>query len=112
MSETTVVHNLREAFDVYIGRDVPEHEIVGSKWGNPFVMTDDSEAERERVIAAYRDWIVTQPELMSSLEELRGRRLGCWCAPDRCHGDVLVELLEGRDTFVDGSTPVSPTGDA
>lgn len=99
VSETTVVHNVREAFDVYIGRDVPEHGIVGSKWGNPFVMTDDSETERERVIAAYRDWIVTQPGLMSSLEELRGRRLGCWCAPERCHGDVLVELLEAGETL-------------
>jgi hypothetical protein len=91
--ETSVVHNLHDEFDVYIGRDVPERGIHGSKWGNPFVMLAESDTERERVIAAYRDWIVTQPELMSSLEELRGKRLGCWCAPRRCHGDVLVELL-------------------
>ena len=57
-------------------------------------MADDSDSERERVIAAYREWVVAQPELLGSLEELRGRRLGCWCAPRRCHGDVLVELLE------------------
>lgn len=95
-----MVHNLHEDFDVYIGRAVPEHGIRGSKWGNPFVMTDDSEAERERVVAAYREWVVTQPDLMSSLEELRGRRLGCWCAPKHCHGDVLVELVETRDGFV------------
>jgi hypothetical protein len=31
-------------------------------------MTDDSEAERERVIAAYRGWVVTQPDLMGSLD--------------------------------------------
>ena len=92
-----MVHNLQEDFDVYIGREVPEHGIAGSKWGNPFVMTDDSDEERERAIAAYRDWIVAQPELMSSLEELRGRRLGCWCSPKRCHGDVLVELVEAGD---------------
>ena len=98
--KTTVVHNLREDFDVYIGRDVPERGIRGSKWGNPFVMADDSDAERERAIAAYREWIVTQPDLMSSLEELRGRRLGCWCAPKHCHGDVLVELLEAGDELV------------
>ena len=93
MIKTSVVHNLHDEFDVYIGRDVPERGIRGSKWGNPFIMLDESDAERERVIGAYRDWIMTQPELMSSLEELRGKRLGCWCAPRRCHGDVLVELL-------------------
>ena len=93
MSMTSVVHNQRDEFDIYIGRDVPEMGIVGSKWGNPFVMSDGSDTERERVIAAYRAWIVDQPDLMASLEELRGQRLGCWCAPKPCHGDVLVELL-------------------
>jgi hypothetical protein len=92
--QTSVVHNLREDFDVYIGREVPEHRVPASKWGNPFVMEDESDAARERAIAAYRGWVVQQPDLMGSLEELRGRRLGCWCAPKRCHGDVLVELIE------------------
>jgi hypothetical protein len=93
LTKTTVVHNLRDDFDVYIGRAVPERGIGASKWGNPFVMIDDSDTERERAIAAYREWISTQSELLSSLEELRGQRLGCWCAPKHCHGDVLVELL-------------------
>lgn len=94
MEETTVVHNLHDDFDVYIGRAVPEHGLAASKWGNPFVMADESDAERERALAAYREWVVTQSDLMDSLEELRGRRLGCWCAPNRCHGDVLIELLD------------------
>ena len=94
MDQTTVVHNLRDEYDVYIGRAVPEHGLLASKWGNPFVMADESDAERERAIADYLDWVVEQPELMASLEELRGQRLGCWCAPKRCHGNVLVELLE------------------
>lgn len=29
-------------------------------------------------------------------DELRGRDLVCWCAPLSCHGDVLVELANGR----------------
>ncbi len=90
---TTVVHNLHDEFDIYIGREVPEHGLDASKWGNPFVLAVDTDAERDRVLTLYRAWIVDQPELMQSLEELRGQRLGCWCAPKRCHGDVLVELL-------------------
>jgi len=91
---TTVVHNLHDEYDVYIGREVPDHGLRASKWGNPFVMEDGSDAERERAIAAYREWLLMQPELLASLDELRGQRLGCWCVPKRCHGDVLIELIE------------------
>lgn len=91
---TTVVHNLRDDYDVYIGREVPEHGIPDSKWGNPFVLQDDSDAELQRSLNAFRAWVVSQPELMNSLDELQGKRLGCWCAPKACHGDVLAELAD------------------
>lgn len=99
MSKTTVVHNLHEDYDVYIGREVPEHGLSASKWGNPFVLEDESAAERERVIGVYRDWVIKQPHLMGSLKELIGQRLGCWCAPLSCHGDVLVELVHSIEEF-------------
>jgi hypothetical protein len=72
------------ATQVYIGRP--------SKWGNPFVIGRDG--DREAVIAKYRRWIRTKPELMASLHELRGRDLVCFCAPQPCHGDVLLALAE------------------
>ncbi len=98
MASTTVVHNLHDEFDVYIGREVPEHDRPASKWGNPFVLEDDTDTERERVLAQYREWIVEQDELIEALDELRGMRLGCWCAPKSCHGDVLAELANGRES--------------
>jgi hypothetical protein len=67
---------------VYVGRP--------SKWGNPFVIGRDG--SRDDVIAKYRAWIVRQPELLAALHELRGKDLVCWCAPERCHAEVLVEL--------------------
>lgn len=94
-STTTIaVHNQHDEFDLYIGRAVPDAGLEASKWGNPFVMADDSDEERDRAIAEFRSWIVDQPELMSSIGELRGLRLGCWCSPKPCHGDVLAELAE------------------
>mgnify|MGYP003532859431 CR=1 FL=1 len=46
MNETTAAVNSRtDDYDVYIGR--------GSKWGNPFVMRDKSDHERDRVCDAY-----------------------------------------------------------
>jgi hypothetical protein len=29
------------------------------------------------------------------------KTLGCWCSPQRCHGDVLVELLETKRSSLD-----------
>ncbi len=81
---TKVVHYKRESCDIYIGRP--------SKWGNPFHVGSDG--TRQEVIAKYRTWIVQQPKLMRALPELAGLTLGCWCKPEACHGDVLVELVE------------------
>lgn len=80
---TTVVNQRRDAFDINIGRP--------SKWGNPFLLRLH---DRDDAIARYRAWVVEQPELMAALGELRGKRLGCWCAPLPCHGDVLAELAD------------------
>ena len=33
MMSATVVHNQNDEYDVYIGREVPEFELAGSKWG-------------------------------------------------------------------------------
>lgn len=81
-----VVHCRRERYDVYIGRP--------SKWGNPFIVGRDG--SREECIALYGEYITHNPELISSLGELEGKILGCWCHPKACHGDVLIELLRKR----------------
>lgn len=78
-----VVHCKKSPFDTYIGRP--------SKWGNPFTIGKDG--SREDVIRKYREWVVTQPNLIGALHELKGKTLGCWCAPLPCHGEVLIELL-------------------
>lgn len=87
---TRVVHCKKEPYDVYIGRP--------SKWGNPFTHKAGTKAHyivssREEAIRKYREWILQQPELLASLPELKGKVLGCWCKPQSCHGDVLVELV-------------------
>lgn len=74
-----VVHCKKEKYDVYIGRP--------SKWGNPFRVGVDG--TREEVVQKYREWVRSQP---LPFHELRGKTLGCWCHPQLCHGDVLVEL--------------------
>ena len=81
---TTVVNRRTDPYDVYIGRP--------SKWGNPFKLTPRT--TRAEVIARYEAWLLTQPQLLAALPELKGKRLGCWCAPLPCHGDVLARLAD------------------
>lgn len=67
-----------------------------TEWGNPFEMPADG--DRLTVIANYDQYYMPhKPSLLSRLGELRGKALGCWCAPLACHGDVLKERAE-RDT--------------
>jgi hypothetical protein len=76
------VHCKKERFDIYVGRP--------SKWGNKFIIGPDG--TRTEVIRKYKEWLMTQPQLLADLGELKGKVLGCWCAPLDCHGDVLAEL--------------------
>ena len=91
--KTTVVRCKKHEYDVYIGRP--------SKFGNPFRIGADG--TRVQVIEKYREYIGDNVELLIALEELRGKRLGCWCVDEpvdcvrehkQCHGEVLLELLD------------------
>mgnify|MGYP000285952535 CR=1 FL=1 len=84
---TRTVHWRKEPYDIDIRRP--------AKWGNPFRIGEDG--TRSEVIEKFRQWVISQPELMNDLEELRGKRLGCWCSPKPCHGDVLIDLLKEKD---------------
>jgi len=85
-----VVHCRHEQYDVYIGRP--------SKWGNPFSHLAKTLAKfrvesREVAVEKYREWIMGNPYgLLNDLHELKDKTLGCWCAPQACHGDILKEL--------------------
>lgn len=82
--KTRVVHFKRDPFDVYIGRP--------SIWGNPYEIGKDG--TRSEVIEKYREYLLGNVELMYLLPGMRGKILGCWCAPEACHGDVIAELAD------------------
>ncbi len=66
---------------VFIGRP--------SKWGNPYHMGPGM--SRSDAVKAYELYLLSNEELMRSLIELRGKDLVCFCAPQACHGDVLLK---------------------
>lgn len=104
---TTVIH-VRDYSpgDVYIGR--ANRYFEQSKWHNPYRIGVDG--TREQVLLKYFFYILTRPDLLSALEELRGKRLACWCRPKQCHGDILIALLKllFGDKFDSQPIPVRP----
>lgn len=92
---TRAVHFQKEPYDIYIGRDVKRLGIKKSPYANPFKIGRDG--TREEVIEKYRKWLLNQPELVERAKrELKGKVLGCWCKPEACHGDVLVEIVDSE----------------
>ena len=84
--------NQAASHEVYVGRST-RNGWCKSRWGNPFMVRRNATREqRADVIAMYRRWLLQQPALLAALPELRGKDLMCWCAPEACHGDVLLEL--------------------
>jgi hypothetical protein len=71
---------------VYIGRP--------SIWGNPFVIGKDG--TRDEVIAKFEAHIRRKPDLLGQLHKLADKDVVCWCAPARCHGDVLIRMANQK----------------
>lgn len=85
---------------VYCGR--------GSALGNPFPMGNYSKEERDRVCEEYEQYITK--ELESDNREIKDQlnliwnivrkqgsvKLGCFCAPQRCHCDTVKDILEKK----------------
>ena len=81
---------------LYIGREMSFY-VPGTKasiWRNIF------EAKKyglDQCLVLYEAHVRNTPELWDNLESLKGKELGCWCQPNKCHGDVLIQLLTEKD---------------
>jgi hypothetical protein len=64
-----------------------------SDWGNPFEMGKDG--DRNEVCNNYeKHYLPFKPSLLNRLDELKGKALGCWCAPEKCHCDSLIKKIK------------------
>ena len=90
--QAVVVNIRKEPFDVYIGR---AGRGESGYLGNPFSI--GAGVTREQAVERFRQYfyqrIDNDREFRMQVEELRGKRLGCFCKPLACHGDVIVEWL-------------------
>ncbi len=95
MSSIRVVNVRHERCDVYVERG------QGSLLGNPF---RGGEHGRDRCIELYRAWLTERiaerdPAVCGALDRIYRAAvlgpvtLGCWCAPQRCHAEVIAEVV-------------------
>ncbi len=94
---------MKDSDNEYIGRkgivfiDGERYPKTNSKWCNPYKITGNE--TRDDVIKKYRKYIIEKIEkenLYKDLKALKNKRLGCWCHPEACHGDVLIELINSN----------------
>lgn len=82
-------------------KSTSEYEYIGrgSYWGNPYSMYEDGE-DREEVIRKFKydfDFEKFPNKDKNEVYKLAGKRLGCFCKPESCHGDVLADFLNSWD---------------
>lgn len=117
--DTTRLINIKESElskseTVYIGRGRNYQHILNSnrgnygQFGNPHYVEDVNgtckacreDHSREESIERYRcdfaHMIQSDESFRAAVEDLRGETLACYCTPEPCHGDVILEYLRGE----------------
>lgn len=97
----TRVINIKKETTYSDKKSTSDYEYIGrgSYWGNPYSMYEEGET-REEVIRKYEydfqfDKFPNKDK--SKIYGLAGKRLGCFCKPKACHGDVLADFLNSWD---------------
>lgn len=80
--------------DVYVGDETDSTTFEMSQFRNPF---DKAEKGREGAVNHYMVYFyrryLSEKEFRKSVHGLDGKTLGCWCYPRKCHGEIIVDLL-------------------
>ncbi len=102
MKSTRVINVKSKILEPYVfcGRQQGEK----FHYGNPFPM--QNERRRDWSCLMFNLWLYGDPQfkemeaerrifVIQTLFTLKGKDLGCFCAPKKCHCDTYVKILEG-----------------
>jgi hypothetical protein len=97
----TRVVNIKTELKYQAEKSTQSYEYIGrgSYWGNPYSMYEEGDG-REEVIRKYKydfDFEKFPNKEKPEVHKLTGKRLGCFCKPQACHGDVLADYLNSWD---------------
>lgn len=97
-NKMTRVINIKSgySYDIYIGRQGKDQD---GYFGNPYVI--NARRNRDDCIEAFISYFYNRlendPDFKINVERLRGKTLGCFCKPQRCHGDIIAQWLDKED---------------
>lgn len=105
--KVTRVINIKNETEYQNQKSTEQYEYIGrgSRWGNPYSIfeiedIEDDESPRDRVINNFK-YDFDHDKLFnlkkSEVFKLAGKRLGCFCKPLACHGDVIADYLNSWD---------------
>lgn len=93
---------MQDPENVYIGRkgivfiDGERFPKKDSLWANPYRIGKDG--DRKEIVNKYILYIcekIKKGEITKeNLYSLKNKKLGCWCRPEKCHGDILENLVD------------------
>ena len=90
----------------------PQHEYIGrggvvfinkerfpkrsSTWANPYKVKKEG---RDKSLELYELWLreKIKNEGIEEFKKLKNKVLGCWCKPEKCHGDIIIKILNELD---------------
>lgn len=99
--ETKVVNIYAEKYEQYIGRGksglIPINPRDYGYFGNPFSLKDYKLQQSLDLYTTYFYKRLEQDETFkNAILSLKGKILGCFCKPKRCHGDIIKEWLDAN----------------
>ena len=112
--ETTVVNLTKDTHDEYIGRGSEPRthmltegiKLHAEGWlGNPHPIgwcdiCSERHTRTECISKFKQDFykkINSDSDFKGHVLLLKGKRLGCYCKPKECHGDVIKEYIDSND---------------
>lgn len=87
--------------NVYIGRGrivrIQGHRYppTDSLFANPYKLKNCKSVDQ--CLSLYESHLLLKlrdPQIMKEFKKLKGKNLGCWCKPEKCHGDIILKHLE------------------
>lgn len=89
--KTTVVNIKFEPYDVYIGRAGKNQD---GYFGNPFKIGNNRLESIEKFSLYFHSRLHNDAEFYDRVMSLKGKKLGCFCKPKDCHGDVIADFVD------------------
>lgn len=83
---------------IYVGRaqTMGGWRLSAHPLANPFSLKEYGTPES--AVAAYIRHLLDRPTLLAVAAQLRGRTLGCWCAPQLCHAHAIAWYADCLDS--------------